>query len=154
MPRQPRADDVLKRVSKHLHYEVQMLESLASVLSTGALGNGTLANASLEAFVVHVRAVMDFLYADGPRTDDVVAEDFLPSWPACRPVCTAALSRAKRRAGKEIAHLTYARLEVVPDEKPWEFLSIAADVRGAFSAFLRQVPRERLDECWQVGGPV
>jgi hypothetical protein len=131
-----------------------MLESLARVLATGGLGRGTIANACLEAFTVHVRAVMDFLYAHAPYPDDVIAEDFVPSWPANRPKCTEALAIAKARAGKEIAHLTYARLNVSREAKAWPFLEIAADVSTAFTEFLRQTPTEKLHDCWHGGVPV
>jgi hypothetical protein len=42
-------------------------------------------NLTLESFVIHARALLQFLYAETPRPDDVIAEDFFedPSaWPA------------------------------------------------------------------------
>jgi hypothetical protein len=128
-----------------------MLVALASALASGAMGQGPLANATLEAFTIHVRVVMEFLYSENPRQDDVVAEDFLPptvAWSSVRPRLTPALSTAKMRAGKEVAHLTYARLLVTPETKPWPFIEIAQDITSAFRVFLQHVPREKLDAAW------
>jgi hypothetical protein len=154
--RTERTSDDLKKCSCYLYYEVSMLESLARVLATGALGSGPLNNAVLEAFIIHVRAVIDFLYVEKPRPDDIVAEDFLPEekdWARLRPPLTPALQLAKSRAGKEIAHLTYARLDVTPEAKPWAFSEIASDVSLALDVFLQFVPREILDARWQNGVP-
>ncbi len=100
---------------------------------------------------------MDFLYAESPRSDDVIAEDFVlaegAAWKTLRPAQTQALALAKARAGKEVAHLTYARLSVTSETKPWLFVNIAADISVAFSAFLANVPQEKLDDCWQRGIP-
>lgn len=133
-----------------------MLESLGRAMASGAMGQGPLANAVLEAFTIHVRGVMDFLYSDNPRPDDVVAQDFLPStidWQRVRVAPTSALKLARERAGKEVAHLTYERLNVTPDTKPWPFLEIAQDISKAFGIFLQQVPKEKLDNKWRGGVP-
>jgi len=133
-----------------------MLESLARLMASGALGKGPLANAALEAFTIHVRGVMDFLYSDNPRPDDVIAQDFLPAaidWQRVRVAPTSALKLARERAGKEVAHLTYARLNVTPDTKPWPFLEIAQDVSKAFGVFLQHAPKDKLDGKWNDGVP-
>jgi hypothetical protein len=108
-----------------------MLSSLAQAIASGISNQGWLTNALLESFVVHVRGVMDFLYNDTPQNDDVVAQDFFASvdaWASVRPELSELLSKAKKRAGKEIAHLTYARLAVTPDTKPWAFAAIANEI--------------------------
>jgi len=113
-----------------------------------------LANAALEAFAIHVRVVLDFLYNDTPRNDDVIAQHFLPStkqWSALRPSMSSELVLARARTGKEIAHLTYARLDVTPQTKPWPFAAIANDVSSAFSVFRSNAVKERLHEMWHKG---
>ena len=133
-----------------------MLESLARAMASGAMGRGPFANAVLEAFTIHVRGIVDFLYSDNPRPNDVVAQDFLPStidWQRVRVAPTPALELARKRAGKEVAHLTYGRLNVTPDTKPWPFLEIAQDVSKVLSVFLRHVPEEKLDDKWRGGVP-
>src|SRR6266545_7176717 len=122
MSRKARSVDELREASNHLHYEIWMLTSLANSIASGIAGQGPVANALLESFVIHVRAVMDFLYADKPKRGDVIAEDFFDSpeqWRKTRPLLSELLCQAKRRAGKEVAQLTHARLAVMPETKPW-----------------------------------
>jgi len=153
MPRKVRSIEELREVSNHLYYEIMMLVAVANGLALGIFGEGAVSNALLESFVVHVRAVMDFLYApEKPQTDDVIAEDFFQtseSWRQLRPSLSESLSQAKRRAGKEIAHLTYARLDVTPETKPWHFVQIANEISAVINVFLQNVSKDKLGSQWQ-----
>jgi len=129
-----------------------MLSSLAQAMASGIAGQGWLANALLESFVIHVRGVMDFLYNDTPRPDDVAAQDFFSSadvWLNIRPQRSRLLTTARTRVGKEAAHLTYARLAVTPATKPWPFVEIANEVTSVLGVFLENVLREKLGSKWQ-----
>ncbi len=153
MPRKVRTVDELLEASNHLHYEVWMLSSLANGIASGIPGQGPIANALLESFVIHVRAIMDFLYADNPQADDVIAEDFFgdpEQWKKTRPALSQSLSQAKRRAGKEVAHLTYARLDVTPETKPWSFVQIANEISTVMNVFLQNVPKDKMDSQWKT----
>lgn len=151
MPRKQRSNEELQEVSNHLHYELWMLSSLAQAMESGIADRGWLANALLESFVIHVRNVLDFLYNDHPQSDDVVAQDFFPSakaWVKIRPRLSELLSTAKKRAGKEVVHLTYARLDVTPDTKPWPFVAIANEVASVMKVFSDSVPEDKLGSRW------
>jgi hypothetical protein len=128
-----------------------MLLALADGMASGAAGPGPLNNALLESFTIHTRVLLDFLYAEKLQTDDVVAEDFFsePSlWLSVRPVKSDCLASVHKRVGKEIAHLTYARLDVTPEAKPWLYAPIANEVNAAFSVFLSLAPIQSLgDKC-------
>ena len=50
--------------------------------------------------------------------------------------------------GKEIAHLTYSRLDVVSDEKPWPFVDIAKDMIKVFDVFLGNVVKDNMHISW------
>ena len=155
MPRTIRKLEELQESSNHLFYEVWMFSSLANGLASGIAGQGPIANALLESFVIHVRAIMDFLYAERPQSDDVIAEDFFASpeqWTKIRPVLSEVLSQAKRRAGKNY-HLTYARLDVTPETKPWRFIEIAKEVMAVMDTFLKNVPKEKLGSKWKTERP-
>lgn len=81
---------------------------------------GTVNNALLESFALHVRNLIDFLYAENPSSDDVYAGDFFPckeDWAKIRPQITPLLEKVKKRANKEVSHLTYSRIEVNQEEK-------------------------------------
>lgn len=152
MGRKLRSNKELQEASNHLHYELWMLSSLAQSMASGISSQGWLTNALLESFVVHVRGVMDFLYNDTPQKDDVVAQDYFSSteeWINIRPELSGHLSTAKSRAGKEVAHLTYARLAVTQDTKPWPYGAIANEITSVIQIFLQKVPREKLGSEWQ-----
>jgi len=151
MSRKARTESELQEASDHLYYEIWMLTSLAHGIGTGIAGQGPIANALLESFVVHVRALMDFLYNDNPKPDDVIAEDYFENaeeWRKLRPVLSESLKQAKRRAGKEVAHLTYARIEVTPETKPWRFVDIANEIAAVLNTFLGNVPKSKLGKQW------
>lgn len=152
MKRKKRNEDELRGASDCLYYEIWMLKTLARAQSTGIAGKSVINNALLESFVIHARVLLAFLYAEKPRPDDVIAEDFLPSpdeWPKIRLPKTELLKTIHRRVGKEAAHLTYARLDVTPETKPWAFLQIAEDINAAFNRFLETVPKSLLGSRWE-----
>lgn len=101
-----------------------------------------LQNALIESFVVHARALLDFLYGPAKlQPDDVVADDYVDAamWATSRPQESASLEGVRSRAGKEIAHLTYKRLERT-DKKNWDFARIAADIGSLLDKFVTLVP--------------
>ncbi|MEZ5553820.1 MAG: hypothetical protein R3E82_23290 [Pseudomonadales bacterium] len=129
-----------------------MLNAVTRAMASGMTAPDWIRNALLESFVVHLRGLIDFLFNDSPRGDDVVAHDFFTTadtWLSVRPDFSANLQAAKKRAGKEIAHLTYARLAVTPETKPWNFVSISDEVNAAMNAFLSNVSPIKLSDGWK-----
>ncbi len=165
------SDSMLSQVSDHLAYEIWMLDSLARELSSRRLEDGPLQYAVLEAFTLHARALLDFFYLPEAkrilRDDDVIAEDYLydapKAWRAVRPERSDLLDNVNDRVGKEIAHLTYGRLDVLPIDKGWPALSIRDELLGLVSVFLELArpsrigtklrtfvpPREALDQIME-----
>jgi hypothetical protein len=143
----------LKETSKHLHYEFWML---CEVVSVQRRGSPTVAinNALLESVGVHARVLLHFLYDEQPRTDDVVASDYISNWHDVRPKKTEFLDRLSARVGKEIAHLTYARLHVEPSLKGWDSKGIACAIDEVLGKFLRLVPHDLLDDIWDRNLPM
>ena len=129
-----------------------MLTTLANSIASGVAGQSAMANALLESFVTHARNGIDFFYADNPKPDDVIAEDFFSApgqWEQYRPALSQTLLQAKHRAGKELAHLTYARLDVTPETKPWPFLQIAREIADLIALFVKHVPLGNLSSEWK-----
>jgi len=152
MAREKRTSEQLQAASDPLHYELWMFQKTAEALATGICGEGVLHNALLESFVIHARNLLDFLY---PKKnlwpDDVIAGDFFDdpkSWISERPSKSEKIASLHNRAGKEVAHLTYARLDVTPETKPWQFVEIANEVVSVFDKFLAIVPLDRLGDRW------
>jgi hypothetical protein len=51
-------------------------------------------------------------------------------------------------ADKEVAHLTYVRLALKPEAKPWPVIRIAGEINGVLDVFLANVPKEKLCTQW------
>jgi len=103
--------------------------------------------ALIESFTMHARVLVDFLYGSKSKSDDVVAEDFFddPScWVLKRPKMSELLETIHRRVGKEVAHLTYVRLDVTPEKKRWRISDIANDVHVVLKKFVELVPESRV----------
>jgi hypothetical protein len=130
-----------------------MFQALAQTMALGITGRGNVINSSLlESFAIHVRALIGFFYSDGHRKDDIIAEHFFtnPSdWQKICPQKTELLDRAKKRADKEVAHLTYTRLNITPEQKHWDFLKIYNDLQVLIELFLNSIPVEVLGSKWE-----
>jgi len=125
-----------------------MLLSVTLALATGNEPQQWLANALLESFVIHFRALSDFFYPpENARPDDVLAVDYFDDpmdWNVRLPPLSEALARGRIRAHKEIAHLTYARLLVTSESKPWEFAALTREISALMTLFRESAPPARL----------
>ncbi len=148
MARKKRTKEELIKSSDHLHYEVWMFQSLANAMASNILGTGPINNSALEAFIVHTRNLIHFLYAEKPKNDHVVACDFITKWEELCPEKSEFLQKAERRANKEVSHLSYDRQKVTPEDKPWEFIRVVHEVMEIFKLFLDNVPKELLGNRW------
>ena len=102
-------------------------------------------NSLVEAFALHSRVLMEFFYAKpNPKfPDDVRAEQYFVSpdeWHKLRPTLSKEdYDGIRNRVGKEIAHLTYARQLVSPEDKPWPISWMSSVLDEAASAFVSAV---------------
>src|SRR5208283_4896134 len=120
--RPSKTDKILRNASEHLLYEHSMIRGTTDAIPSGDFGTSVFKNAPLESFAIHIRALLDFLYNDNLKIDDMAAEDFVLDpkvWKKTRPQLSRNLMKIKNRVGKEIAHLTYARLEITEEAKSW-----------------------------------
>jgi hypothetical protein len=137
-PQRPFTDDeFLYRYSDvHVCYEVDRFLWVATLLDKGALIGGSsperVNDLLVEGFVLHFRNVIDFLYPrDSIKADDVIAADFVVAgnWDTIRPPLSAFLREARKRADKEMMHLTTARIFGAPPEKRWNTMPIANELK-------------------------
>ncbi len=102
--------------------------------------------ALVTAFLIHVRALIDFYFPSrSRRADDIVAEDFLddPSvWLRSRGDGVA-LRQLGARIGKLRAHSTYKWSEVADD---WEVRSVYEEIGRLHDLFNSLGPSHRLEE--------
>ncbi|MCK5603499.1 hypothetical protein KAR91_16560 [Candidatus Pacearchaeota archaeon] len=91
-----------------------------------------LTNVILESFLVHTRAIIDFLYLDKSKyDDDIFAADYFSDpdeWNKLRGTKTSLLEETKERANKMIAHISLFRLTVKPEEKGWPVGEIVREI--------------------------
>jgi hypothetical protein len=117
--------------------------------------------ACVESFVMHARVLESFLW-DGPRKaypEDALAIDFFEAgeWEAIRErIQRCELDGLRFRAGHEIAHLSYKRVNKPEGARLWKFDVIAGVIGNAFRLFLENVVpdllcknfEERLRATW------
>lgn len=136
----------LQKISEHISYEIEMLNFSAEKLAKGNLNQAEI-NVFLENFLLHARCIIDFLYVDGVvHSDDVIAKDFFIDVEAYlnrRPQISESLENLKRRAGKELAHLTYARLKVTPEIKAWQVFPLWKKINNVLGIFFKCLTDEQ-----------
>jgi len=144
----------IRKASNHLHYEIAMLSSVAEAIALQKFQGTNIGNALLESFLIHARLLKDFLYSNNPHEGDVIAEDFFErneKWISIWPELSSLLNRLKGRVGKEVAHLTYDRINVTPDEILWPVIQIKKEIIQVINMFLRNSPKDKLgSKCRQL----
>jgi len=146
-----------KYSDEHLAYEVNMLRLAASIRvhssdPTLRILVAFVNNARVESFAQHLRNLIVFLYPDKFRLDksDVSAHHFLAARSQYadrltgRPVLSKSLARAKRRADKELAHLTDERIGGTPSVKLWNFVGLRRELYALLSLFVLRSDPDRL----------
>jgi hypothetical protein len=151
MKRQPftPSDDDLRLLSEHLQYEVMMTfgSALSLLESQGTLNR----NAVLEAFTIHVRQLIDFLWTDRserPTSTDAFASDYFApdEWANLRPERPAILSEElHRKVGWGVAHLTYDRARSTLQDKQWNPIALAQALAPAVICFADNVEPGKLE---------
>ncbi len=127
----------LAEASEHLCYEIEMFVGTAKLLESQQ-PNDIVANALLESYAIHARAVTDFFYPPPTyKKTDVVAKDYVSDWPVKYPSMSKTLSDARERTNTEIAHLTKHRKSVVDEAKCWYDSTLANQIIGLCGSFLR-----------------
>lgn len=115
--------ELIKYSGEHLTYEIDMLLFIAGFFIPMQSTKGEkqfiqINSAIVECFVLHFRNLVEFLEPNNLRDDDVIAKDFLPINTELTPL-SQRLKDARKRANKEMAHLTTARQFGSPKTKEW-----------------------------------
>jgi hypothetical protein len=151
--RSMRKPDELRGISADLLYELQMLFLTADRLRRHQNGDLVLPEdikmACIESFAIHARVLEAFLWDSQRKAypDDALATDFFESgeWETIRErVQRSALDDLRGRAGHEIAHLSYKRVNKPEAARRWKFDVIAGVIGNAFRLFLENVSPEFL----------
>jgi hypothetical protein len=128
-------------VRRYVPYEVTQLVGTAAVLYdpravSAPLDDGkVIRNALLEAFLIHLRSLDDFLgkTEDGRNPRDVLAIDLLDTW-----VPRNFLDEDVRDSvNAQLAHLSIKR--VPGPEHPWHVIKLAVDAIEALDVFVNEL---------------
>jgi hypothetical protein len=125
--------ELLAYSGEHVAYEIQMFLCSYRFVFTAIdwdlpapaslpehLRKWTVQMALLEALMGHARVLINFLYPRSIEADDITAAHFFDDpeqWEKIRPGLSEPLDAIRRRANKELAHLTTRRIAGTPAEK-------------------------------------
>ena len=135
---------------QHVRYEIQMLWGCHQLLMHDFQGSPDLVqlmrNAFLESYAIHLRILVDFLYPNVIKDTDVVADDFFPQGksPAALPSLPSNLESARKRAHKQVSHLTTGRLDEGDPGKNWS-TALTKEIVDVLVEFARQASPHKLD---------
>lgn len=127
--------------NEHVRYEIQqLLDNAVGIQLQLPLSPDLrcLKFAPLEAFAIHLRNLITFLYPSNPRPSDVYARDFLKdtqTWESIYSVPSQTLKDAKLRADVEIGHLTTHRQNGTPENKTWEVKKLVGEIMPILEQF-------------------
>jgi hypothetical protein len=142
--RKKRNKDELHKALEHIQYEFDMLVAVSNGLASGVFGTSALNNSVVESFAIHSRNLIDFLWPEKPKNDHVIAEDYFcnsEEWEKIKTPLPDILKKARIRAHKEIAHISYDRIKLEKDDKPWNFILITELISENMNIFLKSKMR-------------
>lgn len=140
----------------HVAYEIGTFRCAGYLLHYEFFKGTPLSDALLESFLIHTRYLIEFFYEVGVEKDDVVAAELFDDprqWRIARGKQDKVLRDLPRRANKQLAHLTWKRLDVTKVEKEWKITEIIIAMERAISLLEAQVSRSSALEPLQVAPP-
>jgi hypothetical protein len=150
-----RSDHELQAASEHVLWEFRQRMRLARHVYDRRHEGVTemvdpLDAGALEAFCLHSRALVEFLWRDRrlgsvrPRRDDAVAGDWfdLGTW-SFEPTLPHEVAEVPRRTGWGVAHISYKRIDA-NEIWGWDHVEIGHRIASRFFDFAEKAPCRRL----------
>lgn len=132
---------------EHLWYEVWMLLEVTRIRN---VSEQVFINMIIESFAVHLRNLITFLYPANSYPTDICAKDFFSDpdiWTETRPPLSKTLENARKRAHKEMGHLTTERIAGTDDpNKPWNMRELISEIVPILRLFCDSADKNKLDE--------
>lgn len=136
-------DWVAGYAERHVAYEFSMLRRLAFFRLPTESQAPTIRRAMIEAFALHLRAIIEFF--SGPRGDtEVVAEDYCLQGSEWDHELTRTLASQRRWASQHILHLTSEREDDRDAGVTWDPVDAIGLLRPIINKFLDIVDNKRL----------
>ncbi|MCB9720934.1 MAG: hypothetical protein H6756_08660 [Candidatus Omnitrophica bacterium] len=133
---------------EHLYYEIDMLYGVVERLSEQhAPQDSYLINSLLEAYVIHTQVILDFFYQPQMKADDAKAIHFIRDvrrWKQAMPPYDRYFRKFNRRRSREVVHLSYHRMDIQPEDKPWNLVRTTEHVKLVVNAFLEHADPDKL----------
>lgn len=123
---------------EHLYYEIRMLYEVTLRLITQQM-NDVLKFALIESFVIHAANLLDFLFNNQQKPEDAIANHYVydqNKWRIKYSSFRKILQFVISRRNKELAHLSYERLNVDADQKKWCYAAISRDISFLVDSFI------------------
>jgi hypothetical protein len=154
--RLPRSIDELRAGKAHLAHEFHTFTAaLAGIINAQKqppdLPSLTLwthaGKALVDSMAIHARSLIHFAYPEGQvHADDILAEDYVPDWDAKCPPWPAELKSVRSRVATEVAHLSYKRLPLTPEEVgTWPLVTLVSAFGEVFGVFNANLPVDLKD---------
>jgi len=140
-------------LDEHFYYEICCFEEAFSCMKAKNEINPQIKiNKELELFLLHVRCLSEFFYekTKDKYPNDARAEHFFknsPEWENLRPDKDGLWKNIEKdidRAGKELFHLTYARIAGIDPEKLWKISEIYSELKKVITIFINTIPKKYL----------
>lgn len=129
MPYRPTEEEKLKGLDS-VYYEIQQLLGTMAPKS----GNPTLDNAVLESRLLHVRTLLDVFSRKEHGQDDVLAAHY------GFPVTPSEIDQVfVDRLNKDLAHLTYSRIQRTRATKGWPVAEVVVPTLGRCKEFIDHI---------------
>lgn len=139
-------EDKKKFLAEHFKYEVDMAFYLGIVLIKNLYSDENVNSALLESSLFHIRNLIEFFYFEKSskyKLDDSRATDFFDEdckWEDIKPYIKVVIDFVVNRTGKEMAHLTYKRLEGNKETKTWRPVVYLKPMREIVLLFWDKLP--------------
>jgi hypothetical protein len=141
--------------NEHVLYEIKQFYGISTILrdeqdqhwgltpSQSIIARNTL----VEGFVLHFRNIVDFLFPPvNPQPTDICADDFCQpgAWSHNISTISQVLAEARRRANKEIAHLTSNRSDLNDSNRPWNLNQLSQETTQTLRLFRQKADKDKL----------
>jgi hypothetical protein len=127
-----------------LDYEIDMFKKTCEFCEICSfLDDRVIKNFIVEALATHSRILIDFFYPEERQrkyVNDLKIEDFIPlqTWNSQRPELTQTLFDARKKADKQLAHLSRWRNKLDKDNrKSWQYENISRDLERVIEVFYK-----------------
>ncbi len=143
---QEQSFDKLQQASEFLAYEIWMFYSIADIfIKQLPIADNIIKNALIESFVIHLRNLIDFFYNDKPKSDDITVINFVNA--NCIPEITEKIKLARKRAHKEVAHLTLKRT-FKSEDKQWDIIDLKKEFKLLIDIFVKNMNNSLITGRW------